>query len=216
MTPSLQRCTLPPTLVALSPGLAASAADATDLGPRLERLLRAGLPGLVLREPQLDDRPFLDLALNLRERFPDAWLCLHDRVHLVAAANAQAVHLGWRSLAPREARALLPENVAIGFSSHAGDAAQQCNGADYAFLSPLHPIDKPHAFAALGPDGLSREVAARPMPTWALGGVRPEDAAAVAGAGARGVAVLSGLHAAADPIRALASYLATTAEHWPT
>ncbi len=230
MTPASTARALPPALVALSPGRAATRAESTQLGPKLFRLLEGGLQGLVLREPSLDDGPLLDLAQELRERFPAAWLCLHDRVHLGAAAGAEAVHLGWRSLTPGEARGLLPAHVAVGFSSHAGDAPERLAGADYAFLSPLHPVDKPHAAVAqgsvaqgsvaqksgaLGHAGLAREVAARQLPCWALGGVQPTDAAGAAAAGARGLAVLSGLHGAEDPGRALSAYLSATAEHWP-
>lgn len=203
----------PPRLVALSPGTLERGGRAGFLSA-LVAALEAGLPGLLLREPGLSDRALLALGLEvgaLRARVP-FWFALHDRAHLVAALDAAALHLSFRSLTPSAARTALAAEVTLGLSTHALDARADWRGADYLFHGPLHATpSKVGRLAPVGFDGLAQAVADAPVPLLALGGVRAEDVARVRTSGAHGVAVLSGILCAADPARATAAYLAELA-----
>ncbi len=196
-------------VLALSPGTLVDAA-----GPAFARAagaaVEAGLDAIVLREPGLSDRAFLACARLVRERLGAAgWLCVHDRVHLAPAADADAVHLGWRSLPPAIARALLPARIAVGFSAHAHDDADARAGADYLTFGPvLETPSKAGRLAPTGFDGLARAVRDCALPVWALGGLRPEHVAPVLAAGASGVAVLGGIFGSSDPAAAVRRYLA--------
>src|SRR6185503_8453505 len=67
-----------PRLIALSPGTLAAAGATPFLGA-LERALGAGLPGLLLREPRLGDRDYLELAARvnaLRAAHPGTWFAV--------------------------------------------------------------------------------------------------------------------------------------------
>jgi thiamine-phosphate pyrophosphorylase len=190
---------LPPGLVALTPGDLA-AGGARELARRVRIATDAGLRGVVLREPDLPDRAFLELALELRALLaPErgGWLCLHDRPHLAAAAAADAVHLGARSLPIADVRAwLAPDiapDIALGLSTHAGDDPASWRDADYLFHGPVLPTSKPGARPAIRFEGLARAAASTDRPIWALGGLSPEHVAPSLAAGARGIAVLSGL-----------------------
>jgi thiamine-phosphate pyrophosphorylase len=198
----------PPPLVALTTGVPAERARAG-----LRAAISAGLRGVVLREPDLGDRAFLEAARWLRDELPaDGWLALHDRVHLAREGRADAVHLGFRSLAPLEARKLVGEEVAIGFSAHAGDEDAAWIGCDYLFCGPV--FDTPSKRGLVEPTGLgglASAVRRASAPVHALGGVRPEHAVGCLAAGARGIAVLSGVLGAADPARETARYLAALA-----
>lgn len=190
---------LPPALVALTPGdLAVSpcASTAASIERAVGAAFEAGLRGVVLREAGASDRSYLELARSLRRILDSAaggWLCLHDRPHLARAALADAVHLGGRSLAAKEVRAWLDPSIALGLSTHASDDPATWRGADYLFHGPVRPTTKSSARAPIGFDGLARAVRSTARPIWALGGLEPEHARAIAAAGARGVAVLSGI-----------------------
>ena len=65
---------------------------------------------------------------------------------------------------------------------------------------------KPDAPQPLGIDGFARARALSALPAVAIGGIRPEDVAGLMAAGADGVAVVSGICAAADPRLAAQTY----------
>ncbi len=205
---------LPPAVLALTAG---------DLGPgdvragRGERGLRAvalaaagGLRGVLVREPRLADGEFLEWARGVRRALgPDGWLGLHDRAHLTVAAGADGVHVGFRSLAPHELRRFLPDAVAVGWSTHAGDDPRSWTAADYVFHGPVRATrSKEGILEPIGFEALRRACAASPRPVWALGGLEAADAGAVRAAGCAGLAVLSGVLPTERPADAAASYLA--------
>ena len=198
-----------PRLVALSPGTLERDGTRAFLGA-LEAALAAGLPGLLLREPGLTERAYLELGqrvCELRAQSP-FWFAVHDRAHLVAELDADALHLSFRSLPPREARSVLAPEVALGLSTHAADARAPWREVDYRFHGPLHATpSKAGRLEPLGFEGLARALPESPAPLLALGGVRPADAARVLTLGAHGVAVLGGILPTADPAAATRAYL---------
>ncbi len=198
---------LPPALFLLSPG-ELDQAGAAAFAERVRALERAGLRGILLRESGLSDRAYLELARQLRAALaPErgGWLAVHDRAYMAEAAGADAVHLGQRSLAPREVRPWLAQGIAIGFSSHEGDSRSRFEAADYLMHAPIFAV--PSKGQGIGLVGLGRVVEASPLPVWALGGITPENAGQAMAAGARGVAVQRGLLTAVDPVRAVGEYL---------
>ncbi len=198
---------LPPRLIALTPGRADGARAASDLLARLREYAEAGLEGCLVREPGLDDRDLSWLARELRDVFPVAtgrWLAVHDRVHVALTSGADAVHLGFRSLRPLEARRAIdaslqatPVELAIGLSTHAHDDATEWAGADYLFHGPIFETpSKVGLVSAVGPEGLAEAARRRPdprVPLYALGGVTAARLPLVLEAGADGVAVLGAL-----------------------
>jgi len=203
-----------PRLIALSPGDVDPRAPERFLGA-LEVALAAGLPGVLLREPRLEDGPYLELAgrvAALVRASDQRWFALHDRAHLAPALEADAVHLSFRSLAPAELRPWLG-GCALGLSTHAGDDPAAWSGTDYVFHGPLRPVAGKRRAPAPAPapvtvDALGRAAGAAGVPLLALGGVRPADVPALRAAGVHGVAALSGVLSAPDPAAATRAYLA--------
>jgi thiamine-phosphate pyrophosphorylase len=199
-----------PRLIALTSGELAPAALPRFFAG-LERALAAGLPGLLLREPELSDRAFLELHAEVRARCAErgpVWIALHDRAHLARALGCDALHLGFRSLAPRAVRPWLAGSLALGLSTHAADERAPWRDADYLFHGPIRETPSKRGFQEpVGVAGFARAAAAVERPVFALGGVRPEDVAALRASGAHGVAVLAGILGASDPGRATAAYL---------
>lgn len=211
---------LPPRLVALTPGTL-GAAHVARFANDAARAIAAGLEGVLLREPELSDKAVLELAHALRARLdpPHArgaepaprrgWLAVHDRAHLVRAAGADAVHLGFRSLPPVEARRVVAEDVTLGFSAHAGDDVATWTACDYLVLGPVFDTPSKRGLKApLGLDGFARELARAPRPVWALGGITAANAGELLALGARGVAVRAAVFGAADPARATSALFA--------
>jgi thiamine-phosphate pyrophosphorylase len=207
---------LPPTLLALTPGdVEPGGTDA--LLRAVAAAISAGLRGVLLREPRLDERAFLDLARGLRAALDDCapagWLGVHDRAHAAVLARADGLHVGFRSLRPADARRAAP-GLALGLSAHASDDDAAWRDADYLFFGPVNDTpSKRNLLAHVGLDGLAAGVArAAGTPVWALGGLGPDDVAPCRAAGAQGVAALGGILASADPAAAAARYLAACAE----
>ncbi len=194
-----------PVLLALSPGDLREPDARAFLG-RVERAVAGGLEALLLRERELSERAYLELAGRLRKLL--RVLVVHDRLHLVRELGADALALGYRSLPPAAARRALGSALPIGFSAHAHDTPEARTGADFLLLGPvLRTPSKEGLVEPLGFERLARECARETRPVWAIGGLQPEHAAALRASGARGLAVLSGVLGADDPQLAARSYL---------
>ena len=181
---------LPPKLLVLSPG---------DLSPdrfeawlkNVQRCVDEGLSGVLLREPQLPDGLRMYLAIQLAKLLKShgGFFALHDSPHLAAAVGADAVHLGFRSLPLEDARAWLNQGIALGQSTHEGDA-HQGELSDYAFYGPV--FETPSKVGLKEPVGLgelTRRCVASPVPIWGLGGIDASNVSTVLQCGVSGVAV---------------------------
>lgn len=200
----------PPRLLALSTGTLQSSGAKAFLA-RMRAAREAGLDGSMLREPDLGDREFVELARALRELFArerGGFFCVHDRAHVAASVGADAVHLGHRSLAPRELRGWLPPSIAIGLSTHAGDDRELWLAADYLIHGPVFDTPSKRGLVEpIGLDGLRAAATSTPVPLLAIGGIRPEHVGAILATGARGVAVLAAIAGSDDPARSTARFV---------
>jgi thiamine-phosphate pyrophosphorylase len=193
-----------------------------ELVAHLDEVLARAHPGSVmvqLRDRELSARERLALgrALRATTRRHGQYLAVNDRLDLCALLEADALHLGEQSIAPHEARALLPGvwiSAACHDPSHARDRVT--SGADAIVLSPVVAARKGNA--PLGADGLVRARAVldtvpthgsdgtkrRPL-LYALGGVDAASAAACREAGADGVAAIGAALARSSAISLLSA-----------
>lgn len=178
-----------------------------------QEVLRAGGPQLALhvRGPGAPGREIYERARELEPAAEQsgATLLANDRVDVSLVLGLEGVHLGGRSLPPREAREILGRGALVGSSVHGVGEARQADagGADYLvvgtiYRSASHPERSPAGLERL------REIGdASGLPLLAIGGVSPERVDEVLEAGAHGVAALSGVWDADRPGRAVRSYL---------
>ncbi|HUR26933.1 MAG TPA: thiamine phosphate synthase [Planctomycetota bacterium] len=189
-----------PRLVALSPGdLVAS--TASGFLAQARAALAAGLPGLMLRESGLSDRDFLALARELAggARGQGAWFCVHDRAHVALAVSADALHLGFRSLAPTVARELCPPSMMIGLSTHDGDGAARLDGCDYRIHGPVHDTPSKRGLKdAIGFEGIARALEVSTLPLLAIGGLESAHFHALRELGAHGACARGSVFRAGD------------------
>ena len=148
-------------------------------------------------------------ALRVLCRAAGVVLIVNDDPDLAAAVGADGVHLGRDDGDPAQVRRRLGPRAIIGVSCYnhlgLGLAAQEA-GADYiAFGSFFPSVTKPGAVRA-EPDLLRQARAALRLPLVAIGGITPQNGAALIAAGADLLAVVSGVFAGPDPKAAAAAY----------
>ena len=136
-------------------------------------------------------------------------LIVNDRVEVALAVGAHGLHIGQGDGDPVAIRQRLPKGMILGLSVETEDQARLVPPCvDYAGVGPVRATaSKPDHAAPIGFDGLARITALLPMPSYAIGGIKPGDAAAVRGAGAVGMAVVSAVTRAADPVAATRALL---------
>jgi thiamine-phosphate pyrophosphorylase len=160
-----------------------------------------------LRRKGEDARLTLRLAERCRELAAPGGgtlLVVNDRLDIAMAAGADGVHLGQDDLPVAAARRLWPEGL-VGRSTHSlGQAlAAQAEGADYIGVGPVWATPTKPGRPAVGLELVGAVAAAGLRIPWvAIGGVDSATVAAVLGAGARSVAVVRAVTAAADPTAA--------------
>jgi thiamine-phosphate pyrophosphorylase len=132
---------------------------------------------------------------------------VNDRADVAWLAGAAGVHLGADDLPADRVRAGAPHRLSIGVSVGTPPEADRARpfGADYWSLGSVYATaSKPDAGAPIGIGGFARLAALAPagVPCVAIGGVTVERIAELCAAGARGVAVISGMFGAPDVERA--------------
>ncbi len=169
-----------------------------------EAAIAGGATAVQLRDKERSDEELLPLTRELAGRCRDAGVLfvVNDRVELALACGAGGVHVGEDQDA-REVRERIGPRMVLGVSvaSPEGARAAAEAGADYLGVTVWATPTKPEA-RPLGLDGLRAIAAATSLPVVGIGGITAENAAAVLEAGAAGVAVVSAVGAAADPVAA--------------
>ena len=172
----------------------------------VESAIDGGIDVVQLREKETSARNRYDLGLELRELTRDAGvpLIVNDRIDLAAAVDADGVHLGDEDLPIEVAREQLGEDAIVGRSVSMPEAAREAEraGADYLGVGAVYPTDSKDTDPEGTEIGLGRIEAmaeAVEIPIVGIGGVKPDNAAAVIEGGADGVAVISAITAADDP-----------------
>src|SRR5256886_6472000 len=148
-----------------------------------------------LREKEWPSGRLLPLAERLRERCrgAGATFIVNDRVDLALAAAADGVHLGQDDLPPRAARPLLKSGMILGRSSHSLAQAREArdDGAGYIAVGSMFPTTTKPDFELVGPELIRKLRGEIRVPVIGIGGITPDNVAAVIRAGADGVAVIS-------------------------
>jgi thiamine-phosphate pyrophosphorylase len=138
-----------------------------------------------------------------------ALLIVNDDVDLARALDADGVHLGREDQSLAAARAALGAGRLLGVSCYdslARALAARELGADYVAFGSFFPSSiKPEAVRA--PVELLRAArAALELPIVAIGGITPDNGAALLDAGADGLAVISALFGVPDSLSAAQSF----------
>lgn len=176
---------------------------------RARAAVAGGVTSVQLRLKDADPAELFVTARMLVHELPVP-VIVNDRADVALAASAAGVHLGVDDLPIPRVSAIAPEGFLVGGSVGDLEEADRAARADYWGIGPWNATGSK---ADAGPP-IDRRLFAHLMtlagtrPALAIGGVRPDDLGAIRGAGATGVAVMSGIFGAPDCERAAREYRA--------
>ncbi|MGE5227399.1 MAG: thiamine phosphate synthase [Planctomycetaceae bacterium] len=166
--------------------------------------IAGGATAVQLRAPELDEDALAAAAGELADacRAAGVLSIVNDRPDVAVAAGADGAHVG-QGDDVEDARAALGQDRVLGISVASAEQARQAQalGADYLGVTVWATPTKPEA-APEGPEGVRTVAAATPLPVVGIGGIDADNAHQVVAAGAVGVAVVSAVAGAEDPVAA--------------
>ncbi len=178
----------------------------------IHELLDVGVTAIQLREKDLDDTEFFNLAAPIAELCQTyaARMFINSRAEVALDLGVSGLHLpasapSIEQIGPRTGRSLL-----IGCSIHNLDEARarEKDGADFVTYSPIFPTaSKPGYGPAAGLKKLGALTSALEIPVFALGGVSPDRVQRCIEAGAYGVAVMSSVMSPETGVNRAREYL---------
>ncbi len=175
----------------------ASLAGGRPLVELADAAIGAGLRVYQYRDTTHSQRDQYPIALALADlaRRSDSTFVINDDIDLALVVEAHGVHLGQGDFPVAEARRILGPTMLIGCSAHTIDQAKaaEADGADYLGVGPIYESTTKMARAPLGCDQLRDICRAVTIPVYAIGGITVDRCRDALAAGARGVAVASGL-----------------------
>ncbi|NOZ01987.1 MAG: thiamine phosphate synthase [Deltaproteobacteria bacterium] len=178
------------------------------------RLIAEGLPRRTLavqvREKDLDSTELLTLVRDvIRAVKPfGVPVLVNDRADVAIAAGAAGVHLPANGMSAGSLRSVYGGMIGVSTHSAAELAGLKPGEADFATFGPVFDTPEKRAYGPpQGPDALSASVAQAGIPVFAIGGISSETAPLLKGSRVAGLAAISSVLTAKDPIRAVVSLL---------
>ncbi|WP_075290910.1 thiamine phosphate synthase [Pararhizobium arenae] len=178
--------------------------------------VEGGATMVQLRDKTGGTQRMIETGLALRQALAGtgALLIVNDDIEAAGRIGADGLHIGQDDGDPVAARARIGNDMILGVSVETVEAARRLDPAvvDYAGIGPVFATPtKPDHKQPVGLDGLADLVAASPVPSVAIGGLKGEHVEAVLKTGADGLAVVSAICGTPDP-RAAARALAVLIE----
>jgi thiamine-phosphate pyrophosphorylase len=166
-------------------------------------VIEGGADIIQLREKELSDREYLELARRVSKLAHDAQklFIVNDRVSIARLVRADGVHLGQDDLPAVAARKIVGRDMLIGVSTHNIAQARQAvaDGADYIGVGPIFPTPTRGYETGVGPKYIQEVIAEGiAIPFFAIGAITLENLDQVVSAGASRVAVSSAIIGAKD------------------
>jgi thiazole tautomerase (transcriptional regulator TenI) len=161
-----------------------------------------------IREHDKTANQIFELGKRLIETgIPTEKLVVNNRVDAAAALGIQNIQLGYHSLPVPAVKRSFPE-LSVGKSIHTLTEAFQAveEGADYLVYGHIFQTDSKEGIPSRGAAEFTSIAAHVSIPLIAIGGIRPSNAREVIKHGCAGIAVMSGIFSAEDPIVAAKDY----------
>ncbi len=169
--------------------------------------VQGGVTCVQVREKECSTLEFIEQAQSIKEYLQSRGvpLIINDRVDVALAVKADGVHLGQTDMPLDMAKNIIGDSMIIGISAESlEDAiAAEKGGADYLGVSPIYATPtKTDTAPSLGLEGLQTIRKRVSLPLVGIGGLNRDNAAAVIRHGGDGVAIVSAIVAADDPLQA--------------
>lgn len=184
-----------------------------DLFSLLERIC-AGSPrgtlAIQVREKDLPGRDLFEMVCRVKAVASpyDVPVIVNDRLDIAIASRADGLHLPASGLPPEAVRPYF--QGLVGVSTHSEEEVRNLDGAyvDYGVFGPVFDTPSKRPFGPpKGVEALRRAVAQTKVPIFAIGGVNPQTVTELRGTGIRGIAVISAVFRAQDPVEAVLTLL---------
>ena len=171
-----------------------------------ERVTKSMIDGDVdliqLRAKEHSVEEIVDLAGKLHEVTSAAGvpLIVNDHAEIAAKVPVEGVHLGQDDDSLAHARKKAGRHVLVGKSTHSLEQAVEAEreGADYVGFGPIFATPTKPDYQPIGLTGIKRVHNEITVPTFCIGGIKIDNLGQVIAAGARRVAIVSGLLRAPD------------------
>lgn len=164
---------------------------------QVKQSLIGGVTFLQLREKDLSDAEFLNVAIEI-QKIADQYhvpFVINDNIEVAAKCGADGVHIGQTDMDIAFARERLGENKIIGVSVHTVEQAMRAcqQGADYLGVGAVFPTSTKTDASAVSLKKLEQICKAVDIPVVAIGGINENNIAELKGTGISGVAVISAI-----------------------
>ena len=193
-----------------------------DPGPLLDAALRGGADIVQLREkfPRRDEE-LIALAGPFRRAAAEhqALFMLNDRPDLVAACEADGVHVGQEDMPVAEARRLADPDALVGLSTHSREqveaacAAAGVDRPDQISVGPVWATPTKEGRPGTGLGLIEYAASEATIPWFAIGGIDTRNVSSVVAAGAARIVVVRAIRDAEDPAAAARTLREAMAAH---
>ncbi|WP_028390898.1 thiamine phosphate synthase [Bacillus cihuensis] len=147
------------------------------------------------------------VTLLCEKNIPLSKIIVNDRVDVAWSQQAYGVQLAFHSLDVSVVKKAFP-GIRVGRSIHSFDEAQTVfeKGADYAIYGHVFPTNSKSGLPPKGVEELKEITMSMKLPIIAIGGITPSNSELLINAGAKGIAVMSGVLDAKSPVQAVKEY----------
>jgi thiamine-phosphate pyrophosphorylase len=189
------------TSAASGPGVFGSGRDHHDIAAAA---IAGGATAVQLRAPELSDDELLVVAAEIADAChrSNVMFIVNDRVEVAITSGADGVHVGQDDDPISVRRRLGPDRVlGVSVSTLAHVNQAELAGADYLGVTVWATPTKPDAVPR-GLEAFRDIVRSTPIPVVGIGGIFASNGTLVLEAGGAGLAVISAVAAAPDPVAA--------------
>lgn len=165
-------------------------------------MVEGGVDVIQLRAKKASRSQIVDLAGRLHKITAAAGipLMLNDYAEIAAEVAVEGVHVGQDDDSIAVAREKAGREMIVGKSTHSLDQAKaaQAEGADYIGFGPIFATPTKPDYQPIGMDNIKCVHAEVNLPIFCIGGIKIDNLGEVMAAGAKRVAIVSGLLKAPD------------------
>ena len=173
-----------------------------DFFKRIEKIASSGVAAIILREKDLSESEYSDLAEKFAEicKKHKVEAILHTYINVAIKLKVKSIHLPLPALQnlSKEKKHFFEK---IGVSCHSLEDALLAAelGAEYVTFGHVFATDCKKGLAPRGLEALEKVCRMTKIPVYAIGGINSGNISSVRSAGAGGICIISGFMKCEDP-----------------
>lgn len=168
-----------------------------SLASAVEEALKGGATFLQLREKDISDEEFLNIALEIKPiaKKYNVPFVINDNIAVAIKCGADGVHLGQSDIVGKDVRAMIGDDMILGISANTVEAAKNAEKAraDYIGVGAVFATSTKKNAQSITPDRLKEIADSVNIPAVAIGGITEENILLLKDCKAAGAAVVSAL-----------------------